>query len=37
MRTLEMLIRNIGEREINLKTECIKPLNYKKCLYKYFK
>ncbi|MCK9416073.1 hypothetical protein M0Q97_05370 [Candidatus Dojkabacteria bacterium] len=36
-RTLEMLIRNIGEREIDLKTECIKPLTYKKYLYEDFK
>lgn len=35
-RTLEMLVRNTGEREIDLLSDCIKPLNYKIFLYDDF-
>jgi hypothetical protein len=31
--TLEMLVRNVGEREIRLKSNCIKPIEHK--IYKY--
>lgn len=31
--TLEMLVRNVGEREIRLKSKCIKPIEYK--IYNY--
>ena len=31
--TMEMLVRNVGEREIRLKSKCIKPIEYK--IYNY--
>lgn len=35
--TIEMLIRNIAEREIRLKDKCIKPIEYKITKYEDFK
>jgi hypothetical protein len=34
--TLEMLVRNVGEREIRLKSKCIKPIEYKVIEYDVF-